>query len=72
MYFSIIQCETGWPVYDDGFWWKSDVEEFINLSIGYRDGFDMELDGTLRALDGTALSVLWSENLGFRVIQTRS
>lgn len=72
MYYSIINCETGHPVFDDDYWWKTDVEGFINLSLKYRNGFDMEWDGTLRALDNTPLSVLWSEDMGFRVIQTRS
>lgn len=71
MYYSMVHCEQGMPVFEETDWWKTDVEGFLNLSMTYRNGFDMEWIPHLRARDNTLLSVLWSEEQGYRVIQTR-
>lgn len=71
MQYNMVHCEQGMPVYDDDMWLRTDIAGFLGLSMKYRNAFNMQWDGSLRALDNTPLSVLWSDDVGFRVIQTR-
>lgn len=72
MYYNMVHLDEdlfNGEVFEEDSWYRTDPEMYINLCMSYR-GLGFIWNPSI-AQDGTQLSWFYSEDRGYRVIQTR-